>query len=137
MKVAEPDSMGRKRVHFHGRLMRYGTAMKLAAMEPLIYRARAKRMSIPKAAEWMGWSESALRQWLDTLGIRWNSNVRKRRVYKYDRTGWDERIVQGLREGKSLVAIGKELGVGHWMVCRHAKENGLWSIVLKQIPSDK
>lgn len=137
MKVAEPDSMGRKRVYFRGKLMRYGTAMKMAAMEPLIYRAKSNSMSIPRTAEWMGWSESALRQWIATLGVKWDSGVRKRKVYKHDRTGWDDHILNGLKGGKSLVAIGKELGVGHWMVCRHAKEKGLWSIVLKQIPSDK
>lgn len=137
MKVAEPDSFGRKRVQFHGTTMRYGTAMKIAAMEPLIYRARARRMSIPKAAEWMGYSESAVRQWIKVLGIKWNSNSRKRRVYKYDRTGWSEKIVDGLVKGKSMTAIAKELGVGHWMVVRHTRENGLWSVVINKLPLDR
>lgn len=134
IRPIESDAAGRKRVEFHGKAMRYGTAVKLASMEPLIYRARAKRMTIRKAAEWMGYSESAVRNWIKVIGIKWNSRSRKRTVYKYDRTGWSEKIVDGLVHGKSMVAIARELGVGHWMVVRHARENGLWSVVLNKLP---
>ena len=137
IRPIESDTQGRKRVEFHGKPMRYGTATKLAAMEPLIYRARAKKMTIRKAAEWMGWSESALRNWIKVLGITWNSRSRKRRVYKYDRTGWSERIVDGLTKGEPMVSIAKALGVGHWMVVRHTRENGLWAVVLNKLPLNR
>ena len=136
LKPVERDSQGRVRVEYQGRVMRYGTAMKIAALEPLINRANAKRMCIPKAAEWLGFSESALRNWIEVLNIKWRHG-RDRRVYKYDRTGWDEKIVDGLKAGKTMVAISKELGVGHWMVVRHAKAQGLWAIVLNQVTSDR
>jgi hypothetical protein len=136
LKPAERDSQGRVRVEYRGRVMRYGTAMKLASLEALIQRANSKRMTIPKAAEWLGYSESALRNWIGVLGVKWKRG-RDRRVYKYDRTGWDEAIVAGLKEGKTLTSISKQLGVGHWMVVRHAKQHGLWAVVLNQVSADR
>lgn len=125
--------MNRTKVLYRGKEMRHFRAIRIAAMEPLINRANTKRMTIPEAADWIGISQSTLRSFVRILKIKWRTR-RDRTVYRHCRIGWESTIIAGLREGKTLEKIGKQLGVGHWMVSRYVKQNGLWAVALDQEP---
>lgn len=104
--------------------MMYYRAVRIKELSPFIERANEQRMSIPKAAKWMGYSVSTLRNWIKILGIRWNTRP-KRQVRKFDTSTWEARILAAYKEGKTQTEIARELNVGIWNVSRFIKMNGL------------
>lgn len=124
----EPDApkpkQRRAQVEYKGQPMMYYRAVRIKELSPFIERANEQRMSIPKAAKWMGYSVSTLRNWIKILGIRWNTRP-KRKVRKFDTSTWEARILAAYKEGKTQTEIARELDVGIWNVSRFIKVNGL------------
>lgn len=123
----EPDQKPKQRraqVEYKGVAMMYHRAVRIKELSPFIERANEQRMSIPKAAKWMGYSVSTLRNWIRILNIRWNTRP-KRKVRKFDTSTWEARILQAYAEGKTQTEIARELDVGLWNVSRFIKVNGL------------
>lgn len=112
------------KVTYRGARMTPGRASRIEQLRPFINKANSKRMTIPEAANWMGWSVSSLRNWIRVLNIHWRTGP-KRTVFKYDRTGWNETIRTALKEGKSHRQIAAMLGVGHWNVTRYITSEGI------------
>lgn len=105
--------------------MTYGRMERIKTLLPLMHRANTAGMNINQAAKWMGWSPSSLRNWSRILGFEWK-NRRKRKGYKYDKTGWEERIIALRAKGMTHAQIAKELGdVGEHNISRFIKLNGL------------
>lgn len=109
---------------YKGVTMLPSRAERINQMRPLLNRANSRRMTIPQASKWLGWSTSSLRNWIRVLGITWRKGP-KRNVFKYDRTGWNEHVTEALRAGKTHRQIAAELGVGHWNVTRFITQNGI------------
>lgn len=114
----------RKKTAYRGVEMLHFRAERINQMRPLLNRANARCMTIPQAAKWLGWSVSSIRNWLRILNIKWRKRP-VRKVFKHDRTGWEERVAAMLRAGKTHRQIAAELGVGHWNVTRFITERGL------------
>jgi hypothetical protein len=114
----------RARAEFKGVTMAYYRMERIKQLAPLIHRANEERMSIPKAAKWLGWSLSALRKWIKILGITWKVRP-KRSVFKFDKTNWIADITRMMAEGKTQGQIACILGVGEWNVSRFIKDNGI------------
>jgi len=116
--------MNRKSSKFRSVDMTYGRMERIKAMLPLMHRANAKGMNINQAAKWLGWSPSCVRNWTRITGFQWK-NRRKRRGYKFDKTGWEAKILELRAQGKTHAQIAAALGVGEWNVSRFIKDNGL------------
>jgi hypothetical protein len=115
----------RARFNFRGVEMTYARMERIKTLLPLMHRANDSGMNINQAAAWMGWSPSSLRNWSRILGFEWR-NRRKRRGYKYDKTGWEERIVELRKKGMTHAQIAKQLGdVGEHNISRFIKQRGL------------
>lgn len=114
----------RAQVEYKGQPMMYYRAVRIKEMSVFIEQANEKRLSIPKAAKWMGYSVSTLRNWIRILGIRWHKRP-KRKVRKFDTSSWEARILAAYKEGKTQTQIARELDVGIWNVSRFIKVNGL------------
>lgn len=114
----------RARFTYKGVSMSYFRMERIKEITPLLQRANDARMTIPKAAKWMGWSTSALRNWIKIVGMHWFAKP-KRKVFKLNRDGWDEKI-KAMREQKvPIPKIAIALGVGPWNISRYIRENGL------------
>ena len=117
--------MNRKSSKFRSVDMTYGRMERIKAMLPLMHRANSKGMNINQAAKWLGWSPSCVRNWTRITGFEWK-NRRKRRGYKFDKTGWEEKIIALRALGKTHAQIAKELGdVGAHNISRFIKANGI------------
>lgn len=117
--------MKNARFTYKGVQMTYARMERIKALLPLMHRANAAGMNINQAADWMGWSRSSVRNWTKITGFEWK-NRRKRRGYKYDKTGWEEKIVALRAKGMTHAQIAQELGnVGAYNVSRFIKFNGL------------
>lgn len=117
--------MKRARFSFKGVEMTYARMERIKALLPLMHRANSSGMNVNQAAEWMGWSASSLRNWSRILGFEWR-NRRKRKGYKYDKTGWEAKIVALRAKGMTHAQIAKELGdVGAHNISRFIKFQGL------------
>jgi hypothetical protein len=114
----------RAKAVYKGVTMAYYRMERIKQLAPLIHRANEERMSIPKAAKWLGWSLSALRKWIKILGITWKQRP-KRSVFKFDKSKWMEDIKRMMAEGKTQGQMACALGVGEWNVSRFIKENGI------------
>jgi len=112
------------KVTYKGKRMTPGRASRIEQLRPFINKANSKRMTIPEAANWMGWSVSSLRNWIRVLNVKWRTGPR-RTVFKYDRSGWEEKIKKDLTAGRTHRAIASDLGVGHWNVTRFITEYGI------------
>lgn len=104
--------------------MTYSRMMRIRSLLPFIRKANDKGMSIPEASEWMGWSESSLRNWIRILGVHWRKR-RKRNGYRIDKTGWDKKIPAMIADNKSQAQIAATLGVGEWTISRYMKDEGI------------
>ena len=116
--------MNRKSSKFRSIEMTYGRMERIKAMLPLMHRANSKGMNINQAAKWLGWSPSCVRNWTRITGFQWN-NRRNRKGYRFDKTGWEKRIVELRAKGMTHAQIAAQLGVGEWNVSRFIKDNGL------------
>lgn len=114
----------RSKYEINGVNMAYFRAERIKIMAPLIRRCNRERMSIPQAAEHLGWSESTLRNWIKILCIKWRFR-RLRKVYRFDKTGWEKAVLEGQAKGWPIYRIAAQLGTGHWNLSRFMKENGL------------
>jgi len=114
----------RARDKINGVDMAYFRAERIKIMAPLIRRCNRENMTITKASEYLGWSESALRNWIRILCIKWKTG-RKRTVYKYDKTGWEKAVLEGQAKGLPIYRIAAQLKTGHWNLSRFMKDNGL------------
>jgi hypothetical protein len=112
------------KMNYRNTKMTYSRMIRIKAMLPFIRKANDKGMSIPDAAEWMGWSESSLRNWIRILGVHWRKR-RKRNGYSIDKTGWDKKIPAMIANNKSQTQIAAELGVGEWTISRYMKNEGI------------
>jgi phage antirepressor YoqD-like protein len=123
----EPENkQKRARCEYKGVSMSYFRMERIREITPMIQRANDNRMTIPQAAKWLGWSASALRNWLRILGMHWHAKP-KRTVYRLDKDGWDEKI-KAMREQKvSVNKIAIALGVGPWNISRYVRDHGLQS----------
>lgn len=123
-KPAARDSNNRPMVLYKGRRMSYSKAQRLATLEPLINRANSRGYSIPRAAEWLGYSKSCLVKWVKLLNIKWRRrNDRPKHII--DKTGWETAIKDGLKAGKKQSDIARELNVKDHTMSRFIKANGL------------
>lgn len=104
--------------------MDYFRAERIKIMAPLIRRCNKEAMTITQASEYLGWSESCLRNWIRILCIKWNTG-RKRTVYKYDKTSWEAAVLEGQAKGLPIYRIAAQLNTGHWNLSRFMKVNGL------------
>lgn len=117
--------MRRARFVYKGVEMTYARMERIKALLPIMHRANASGMNINQAAEWMGWSPSSLRNWTRITGFQWK-NRRNRRGYKYDKTGWEEKILELRAKGMTHAQIAHELGnVGAWNISRFIKLQGI------------
>jgi hypothetical protein len=114
----------RAQVEYKGVPMMYCRAVRIKELTPFLEQANDKGLSIPKAADWMGWSTSTLRNWIRVLGMTWKNRA-KRTVYCYDKTGWEDAIKKGFAEGKSQTQIARSLKTGIWNLNRFIHANGL------------
>lgn len=112
------------RVKYRNHNMTYSKVVRLKAMLPFIKRANNEGMTIPQAAEWMGWSESSIRNWIKVFGITWNKR-RKRTGYRIDKTGWEEKIRKMVADNKSQEQIAATLRVGKWTISRYMSHNDI------------
>jgi len=104
--------------------MSYSKVVRMKAMLPFVRKANREGMTIPQAAEWMGWSESSIRNWIRVFGITWNKR-RKRTGYRIDKTGWEEKIRKMVSENKSQEQIAAYLRVGKWTISRYMSLNDI------------
>jgi transposase len=104
--------------------MTYSKMIRIKSMLPFIHKANRKGMTIPQAADWMGWSESSLRNWIRILGVHWKKR-RKREGYRIDKTGWDKKIPAMVEAKQSQAQIAATLGVGEWTISRYMKDNDI------------
>lgn len=113
-----------KLIDFRGTPMSYFRMERIKTLLPLIHRANDAEMTIRKAADWLGWSESCLRNWIRILGIRWRKRGPKRP--RLDKSAWEARIIELRAKGKTHAQIAKELGdVGAHNISRFIKDNGI------------
>lgn len=126
----EPDTNSikpkqrRAQVEYKGVPMMYYRAVRIKELIPILEQANDKGLSIPKAAEWMGWSTSTLRNWIRITGITWKNRAR-RTVYCYDKTGWEQAVKAGFAAGKTQTQIARELKTGIWNLSRFIQDSGL------------
>ena len=104
--------------------MTYSRMIRIKSLLPFIRKANDSGKSIPEAAEWMGWSESSLRNWIRILGVHWRKR-RKRNGYTIDKTGWDKKVPAMISENYSQAQIAAYLGVGEWTISRYMKNEGI------------
>jgi hypothetical protein len=104
--------------------MTYSKMIRIKSMLPFIHKANRKGMSVPEAANWMGWSESTLRNWIRVLGVHWKKR-RKRLGYRIDKTGWDKKIPAMVEANHSQAQIAAALSVGEWTISRYMKDNDI------------
>lgn len=114
----------RVEVEFKGRKMMRFRAERIVEMRPLIERANSRRLSIPAAAKWLGYSRTAVYHWINILGIRWK-NCRRRRAYAFDKSVWEHRIRLGLSQGKTQNQIALDLKTLQCNVSRFMKKLGI------------
>lgn len=120
-----PGRRGRRvEVEYKGKQMMRFRAERIRQMKPLIERANSARMTIPAAAKWLGYSETALRAWIRVLKMRWR-NGRTRKVNKFDKTTWEHKIRMGFAAGKTQREIAYELQTGPYNVSKFMKEIGI------------
>lgn len=112
------------KMKYRNHRMTYSKVMRMKSLLPFIKKANNQGMTIPKAAEWMGWSESSIRNWIKVYGITWNKR-RKRSGYRIDKTGWTEKIRKMVSENKSQEQIAAALRVGKWTVSRYMSLNDI------------
>ena len=113
----------RARCEYKGVSMSYFRMERIRELTPMIQRANEQRMTIPQAAKWLGWSTSALRNWLRILGIHWHKRP-DRKVYRFDKDGWDEKIKAMREAGETIPKIAIALGVGPWNISRYVRDHG-------------
>ncbi len=123
----EPDTpkpkQRRAQVEYKGQAMMYYRAVRIKELQPLIQQANDNGLTIPKAAEWMGWSTSTLRNWIRILGMTWK-NKSKSRV-RFDKTSWEQAIKAGFAAGKTQTEIARSLKTGVWNLNRFIHAHGL------------
>ena len=124
-EVIEPKPKQRRnQVEYKGVPMLYSRYIRIKELIPFLEQANDKGLSVPKAADWMGWSTSTLRNWIRVLGMTWKNRA-KRTVYKYDKTGWEAAIKKGFAAGKTQTQIARQLKTGIWNLNRFIHANGL------------
>ena len=127
LPTMDPDIKPKQRraqVEYKGVAMTYSRYERIKELSIFIEQANERRLTIPKAAKWMGYSISTLRNWIRILNINWNKRP-KRKVRKFDTSTWEARILAAYKEGKTQTQIACELKVGLWNVSRFIKANGL------------
>lgn len=130
-KPAPADSKRRRMVYYKGVRMTPFRAQRIVELTPLIIKANKDGMTIPKAAEWMGWSVASLRLWVRILGIKWR-NTTPGKTKAIDKQTWLDKIQRKLAEGKSQAEIARDLGTGAWNITRFKKANGI-NVLPKEI----
>lgn len=123
----EPDTpkprQRRAQVEYRGQAMMYYRAVRIKELAPLIEQANDNGLTIPKAADWMGYSTSTLRNWIRILGMTWKNKHKRRK--RFDKTKWGQAIKDGFAAGKSQTEIARSLKTGVWNLNRFIHANGL------------
>lgn len=114
----------RVEVEYKGRKMMRFRAERIVQMRPLIERANSRRLSIPAAAKWLGYSRTALYNWINILKISWK-NCHRRKAYAFDKSVWEHKIRLGLAQNKTQREIAFELKTLQCNVSRFMKKMGI------------
>jgi DNA invertase Pin-like site-specific DNA recombinase len=119
-------------VAYLGNLMYRATAVRMSEYRADFKKAADKGMCIREAAKYLGFHYLTVYKWAKIFKIKFK-NKNKRVVYKHDRSGWHDIIIDGLNKGMTFDELDLKLGVGRnntYNFCRKHKINA------KQIKAD-
>ena len=120
----ESPLIKRGKMLFRGKVLWPAQIRHLVEYRPHLREAAAKGLSIGEASRVIGFSPTALRNWSAILGIQFKKG-RRRKGFRYDKTGWHKAIVEGVAKGMTLEKLGIQLDVPLINIARYCEQNGL------------
>lgn len=120
----ESPLIRRGKMLFRGKVLWPAQIRHLVEYRPHLREAAAKGLSIGEASRVIGFSPTALRTWSAILGIQFKKG-RRRKTYRYDKSGWHKAIMEGVAKGMTLERLGIQLDVPLINIARYCEQNGL------------
>ena len=119
-------------IAYLGNLMFRSTAVRMSEYREDFCKAADKGMSIREASKYLGFNHLTVYKWAKIFKLKFK-NKNPRVVYKHDRSGWYDIIIDGFNKGMSCEQIEQHLGVGRNNVYNFCKKH---KINMKQIKAD-
>ena len=109
---------------FRGHVLWPAQIRRMVEYRPHLRELSAQGLNIGQASRLIGFCPTTIRKWSIILGIQFKKG-RRRRTYRYDKTGWHKAITEGVAKGKTLEQVGIQLDVPLINVARYCEQNGL------------
>lgn len=127
--MSEPEAIEsplikRGKMLFRGKVLWPAHIRRLVEYRPHLREMANAGLCQNHAADKLGWNISTVRNWSAILGIQF-IKVRKRHVYRQDKTGWHAAIENGAKKGMTLEELGIQLNTHLINVARFCYANGI------------
>lgn len=123
-EVFESPILKRGKMLFRGKVLWPAQIRRLVEYRPHLREMAKDGLCPTHAARKLGFNINTVRTWAKILGIHFKKQ-RNRRVYRYDKTGWEAAIHAGAKAGMTLEALAIQLDTPFVNVARYCYDNGI------------
>jgi hypothetical protein len=109
---------------FRGKILWPSQIRRMVEYRPHLRELSAKGLNIGQASRLIGFCPSTIRSWSAILGIQFKKG-RRRKGFRYDKSGWHKAITEGVAKGMTLEKLGIQLDVPLINIARYCEQNGL------------